>query len=98
AGDRWLAPLTEVDRRVLARSDGPVLDVGCGPARHTLALGAEGVPTLGIDITGATLAVARPRGALVLLRSVFDPIPGEGRWGTVLLLDGNVGIGGDERA
>jgi hypothetical protein len=27
--------------------------------------------------------------------SVFDPLPGRGRWGTVLLLDGNVGIGGD---
>jgi hypothetical protein len=26
---------------------------------------------------------------------VFDPLPGEGRWATVLLFDGNVGIGGD---
>ena len=26
---------------------------------------------------------------------MFEPLPGEGRWGTVLLLDGNVGIGGD---
>ena len=27
--------------------------------------------------------------------SVFDPLPGEGRWATVLLFDGNIGIGGD---
>jgi hypothetical protein len=26
---------------------------------------------------------------------VFRPLPGEGRWATALLLDGNVGIGGD---
>jgi hypothetical protein len=30
-----------------------------------------------------------------LLRDVFDPVPGEGRWGTALLADGNIGIGGD---
>jgi hypothetical protein len=29
---------------------------------------------------------------------VFDPIVGEGRWRTVLLLDGNIGIGGDPAA
>ncbi len=41
------------------------------------------------------VAEARERGAPVLRRSVFRPLPGEGRWGTALLLDGNVGIGGD---
>ena len=25
---------------------------------------------------------------------MFDPLPGQGRWGTVLLADGNIGIGG----
>jgi hypothetical protein len=39
--------------------------------------------------------LARRRGAPVLLRSVFDPVPGQGRWRTVLLVDGNIGIGGD---
>ena len=37
----------------------------------------------------------RPARRPALRRSVFDPLPGEGRWGIVLLLDGNVGIGGD---
>jgi hypothetical protein len=31
----------------------------------------------------------------VLQRSVFDVVPGQGRWRTVLLVDGNIGIGGD---
>ena len=35
------------------------------------------------------------RGVAALLRDVFDPVPGEGRWETALLADGNIGIGGD---
>lgn len=45
-------------------------------------------------------AVARTvrLGGAALQRSVFDSLPGEGRWGTALLLDGNIGIGGDPGA
>jgi hypothetical protein len=50
---------------------------------------------LGIDPAPAAVAEARRRGAPVLQRSVFEALPGEGRWGTVVLLDGNIGIGGD---
>ena len=35
------------------------------------------------------------RGGAALRRDVFAPLPGEGRWYTALLADGNVGIGGD---
>lgn len=94
-GDRWLGGLDGCDHRVLDRADGPVLDVGCGPARHTVALAESGVPSLGIDITTCLLDRARRSGAAVLERDVFDRVPAEGRWGTVLLLDGNIGIGGD---
>src|SRR5262249_10973562 len=34
-------------------------------------------------------------GALTLVRDVFGQVPGTGRWMTVLLIDGNIGIGGD---
>jgi hypothetical protein len=33
-----------------------------------------------------------------MLRDVFDRVPGTGRWTTVLLADGNIGIGGDPAA
>ena len=33
-----------------------------------------------------------------MLRDVFDRVPGTGRWMTVLLADGNIGIGGDPAA
>lgn len=95
AADRWVGQLTPADAGVLARAEAPVLDVGCGPGRHVVALAERGAVSLGIDITPAAVALARRRGASVLERSVFDRIPGAGRWASALLLDGNVGIGGD---
>ncbi|MDT4935263.1 MAG: hypothetical protein QOK11_3155 [Pseudonocardiales bacterium] len=41
------------------------------------------------------MSLTRDRGLPAVLRSVFAPVPGEGRWATVLLMDGNIGIGGD---
>lgn len=92
--DRWFGPLTAADNSVLARVVAPVLDVGCGPGRHVRALAERGIVTLGIDITPHAVALATRRGAPVLERSVFDRVPGAGRWATALLLDGNAGIGG----
>ena len=96
--DRWFAEPSAAERQVLARCLPPVLDVGCGPARHTLALLAAGIPALGVDISAGAVNEARRRGAPVLHRSVFDRLPEERRWGAVLLLDGDVGIGGDPSA
>jgi hypothetical protein len=59
------------------------------------ALAARGVPALGIDSSPAIVDEARRRQIPVLLRSVWEPLPATGRWVTALLLDGNVGIGGD---
>ncbi|CAN5514014.1 hypothetical protein BH18ACT1_BH18ACT1_17040 [soil metagenome] len=72
----------------------PVLDVGCVPGRLLAALRERGLPALGIDTSPLALCRADEVG-VVLHRSVFALLPLEGRWGTVLLLDGNVGIGGD---
>lgn len=92
---RWLGSADAVDRGVLARCVGPTLDVGCGPGRLVGARAATGQVVLGVDIAAAAVELTARRGAPVLHRSVFDPLPGEGRWPTVLLMDGNVGIGGD---
>ncbi len=96
--DRWHGPPDEAELALLSTLPDPVLDVGCGPGRIVAALAAAGRPALGIDPSPAALAEASQRHAPVLARSVFGPLPGEGRWGTVLLLDGNVGIGGDPGA
>jgi SAM-dependent methyltransferase len=96
--EQWAGPATAVDEGVLTRAQAPVLDVGCGPGRHIAALAERGLLSLGIDITPAAVARARQRGVPVLERSVFDRVPGCGRWASALLLDGNLGIGGDPAA
>ncbi len=93
--ERWCAAPDAVDTDVLRRCSGPVLDVGCGPGRLVAALAACGIPALGVDVSPAAVARTRRLGGTALRRSVFDRLPRESRWGTVLLMDGNVGIGGD---
>ena len=92
---RWLGRIHVEELALLERASAPVLDVGCGPGRHLAGLARLGVPAVGLDIAPGAVALARARGGRVLKRSVFEAIPGEGRWGTALLLDGNVGIDGD---
>ncbi|MFF0011837.1 class I SAM-dependent methyltransferase [Streptomyces sp. NPDC005374] len=96
--ERWCAEADAADLEVLRRCEGAVLDVGCGPGRLVAALGARGRKVLGIDVSEAAVARTVALGGQALRRSVFEPVPGEGRWGTALLIDGNVGIGGDPQA
>jgi len=93
--DRWSSVPEPEEMAVLDRAVGPVLDVGCGPGRHVYELAARGVVALGVDIADGAVAFARRRGSSVLQRSVFERLPNEGRWRTALLMDGNIGIGGD---
>jgi SAM-dependent methyltransferase len=108
--ERWCARADPVDREVLDRCEGAVLDVGCGPGRLVAELAARGRTVLGIDVSDAAVEhTAHRLGSArsghrqraegqALRRSVFDPLPGEGHWDTVLLMDGNIGIGGDPAA
>jgi SAM-dependent methyltransferase len=92
---RWVAGADVVDEQALARLDGPVLDVGCGPGRHLHALARRGVFGLGVDLCPDAVALARGRGANVIVGSIFGEVPHAGRWASALLLDGNIGIGGN---
>lgn len=94
----WRAPANAVDLTVLAGLDGPLLDVGCGPGRMVRAAEVQGLAALGIDISAEAAAHAAADGTPVLRRSVFDRLPLEGSWATILLMDGNIGIGGDPHA
>ena len=95
---RWSAPAAGADGALLDRCTGPALDLGCGPGRLTRALVERGLECLGVDVAPVAVALARTGGTPVLHASVFDAVLDGTRWSTVLLADGNVGIGGDPAA
>lgn len=93
----WTRPVDAGDLALLAHCRGETLDIGCGPGRMTRALAERGHAVLGIDLVPEAVRMTRRRGGLAIVRDVFDAVPGEGRWHTALLADGNIGIGGDPR-
>ena len=92
---RWSGPADGVDRLVVSRCQGPVIDLGCGPGRMVRALTEQGLAALGVDASGVAVAISRLTGGPALHREIGAELPAEGRWGTALLMDGNIGIGGD---
>ncbi|MEU1623880.1 methyltransferase domain-containing protein [Streptomyces sp. NPDC020096] len=95
---RWCSRPTRADETLLERCNSRVLDVGCGPGRLCRALLSRGVFALGVDVAPRAVARTVALGGAALCRSVFDPLPTEGSWQTLLLADGNIGIGGDPHA
>ena len=95
---RWHEDPGPADLALLERTRGPVLDIGCGPGRLVHALVRTGRVALGIDVSAAAVASTLRRGAPAVRTSVFGPVPSAGEWGTALLLDGNIGIGGNAAA
>jgi SAM-dependent methyltransferase len=93
--DRWFGGVRPEEHEVLSLALPAALDLGCGPGRHAAALARRGIPVLAVDEAPSAVELARRRGVRAVRGSVFDPIPEAGSWGTVLLLDGNLGIGGD---
>jgi SAM-dependent methyltransferase len=94
----WTARHRAGDHGLLARCRIGTVDVGCGPGRLVAALSARGVAALGVDTSEEAVAQTRARGGRAVHRSVFAGLPDEGTWNTVLLADGNIGIGGDPPA
>ena len=83
--DRKLLPLVE---------HGPVLDLGAGAGRASLYLHERGLPVTAVDASPGAVEVCRRRGVGdVRLGDVNDP-PADQRWAGVLLLCGNLGLGG----
>ena len=91
----WLRDADPHDEALLELCSGPTVDIGCGPGRMAEALARRGLPVLGIDLVPEAVRLSIDRGVATLVRDVFGPVPGEGRWETALLADENIGIGGD---
>src|SRR6188472_470165 len=90
----WTRPVNHADRVLLGHCRGATLDVGCGPGRMSAQLAELGHSVLAVDVVPEAVDLARARGVAAMHRNVFDPMPAEGLWDTVLLADGNIGIGG----
>ena len=91
----WSDVADDADRAVLAHCVGPTLDLGCGPGRMAEHLASRGQRVLAVDVVPEAAAMAALRGLPTWVGDVFAPLPEEGTWGTALLADGNIGIGGD---
>ena len=95
---KWNADADSADLSLLMSVTGPVLDIGCGPGRMVRAARDLGLLAVGIDVSATAVEVASRLGGTFIQGSVFDAVPREGHWQTALLVDGNVGIGGDVSA
>lgn len=95
---RWSADADDADLTLLSSVTGPLLDIGCGPGRMVRAAEALGIMAVGIDVSPAAVEVASGLGGVFLEGSIFDAVPGAGGWQTALLVDGNIGIGGNVSA
>jgi RimJ/RimL family protein N-acetyltransferase len=83
--DRELLPLVTA---------GPVLDLGAGAGRAALWFQDRGFDVTAVDNSPRAVRVCRDRGvADVRVADLNDP-PGDRLWGAVLLLCGNLGLGG----
>jgi SAM-dependent methyltransferase len=89
----YFAPVDAQERALLDLAEGPVLDVGCGPARHARLLQARGLTAIGLDRSVLALGVARSLGLRHWLHvdALSGPLPPAR---TALLMDGNLGLAG----
>ena len=99
---QWCGPADAADRAALEQlraelpSGADVVDLGCGPGRHTAHLHSLGLRALGVDTSAVAVDMARRRGAPAVQTDAMRPLPGAHHgWDGALLLDGNIGIGGD---
>ena len=58
-----------------------MLDVGCGPGRHALALARRGFDVVGVDLSEDFIALARDAAAVDGLPARFDTGLGDRDWG-----------------
>lgn len=74
---------------------GPVLDLGAGAGRASVLLESRGLEVTAVDSSPGAVAVCEARGlADVRLGDLRQP-PADKNWGAVLMLCGNLGLGGD---
>ena len=86
--------LEEVEQQVMPLVEGRVLDVGCGPGRHSLWLQDQGHQVTGIDLSRGVAQVARERGLDAHALSLWDVDSLQRTYDTVIMMGNNAGLAG----
>jgi SAM-dependent methyltransferase len=83
------------DRELLPTIDrGPVLDLGAGASRASLYLQERGLEVTVVESSAGAAEVCRRRGVHDVREQDLNDPPADEQWETVLLLCGNLGLGG----
>lgn len=92
AASYFTTPRFDVERELLARLEGPVLDLGCGPGSYALYLQNLGLQVTASDYSPGALDVCRARGCKDVLRNdlrKFRAAPGAFR--SVIVMGNTLG-------
>lgn len=83
------------ERQLLAVvQNGPVLDLGAGAGRSAIHLQDRGLQVTAVEASRGAAEVCRRRGVRDVRESDLNDPPADQEWGAVLLLCGNLGLGG----
>ncbi|MEM7020105.1 MAG: class I SAM-dependent methyltransferase, partial [Pseudomonadota bacterium] len=83
------------EREKLEQVTGPVLDLGAGAGRASLALQQRNIAVTAIDTSPGAVEVCRKQGIQdVRLIDFLEELPSDQVWSTVLMLCGNFGLAG----
>ncbi len=83
----------EIQQDAMDHVEGYVLDIGCGPGKHSLYLKEEGYEVLGIDISQIVLEICKERGLDNVRNMNISEIDEDiGPFDTILMLGNNFGL------
>jgi SAM-dependent methyltransferase len=93
-----------VEKELALPAGASIIDIGCGPGRHSLELARRGYKTLGIDISAGFIEIAKRQAAQERLTAEFQVMDArnlkvpEGFDAAICLCEGAFGLAGDEDA
>ena len=91
--------LPEFEVAALERSEGHVLDIGCGVGPDLLWLEEHRIPVTGIDLSAGAISVAKARGCKdARILSLWDISHLGEEFGTILMMGNNLGLPGSLEA
>jgi SAM-dependent methyltransferase len=83
------------EKKAIKYATGRVLDIGCGPGRHSLHLQKLGLDVLAIDVSPMAIKTCRSRGVKKARVLSIDQVhPTLGTFDTILMLGNNFGLFG----